>query len=354
MYREVAFFLFLLTVLAPRDLIVSSSSSSSMSEIQEFKDQQILLPNGISAQVLSSLPKSESSNKPPLVFLHGGFHAAWCWTEKFFPYFVSLGYPVLAFSWRGTSGTPTREGVKNVKVEEHKEDLQGLLDQLTLILGPTFSKNKKPVLLSHSLGGALVMKYLEGCKKKPSDQFSGLITMCSIPPSGHSKMTMRVLWRSIFDAWKIVKGIPMKKAITDPLLCRQLFFGGKPRVLNHNGTIDNFGVSDEDVSRYQSYFARDSIVATDMSDLAENPPKTDGKGRAIFVSDYLPPALVIGAKDDFLVDFEANLETAKYYGLQKPVIVDSPHDVMLGRNWQNCASTIHHWIEETVVSNGNQ
>jgi acetyl esterase/lipase len=40
--------------------------------------------------------------------------------------------------------------------------------------------------------------------------------------------------------------------------------------------------------------------------------KTDSKRRAPFVSD-LPPVLVIGAKYDFLVDFEGNLETAEYY-----------------------------------------
>ena len=47
---------------------------------------------------------------------------------------------------------------------------------------------------------------------------------------------------------------------------------------------------------------------------------------------FLPnqlPSLVIGAKDDFIVDDVGVQETAKYYGVE-PVFVDSPHDIMLG------------------------
>jgi hypothetical protein len=59
---------------------------------------------------------------------------------------------------------------------------------------------------------------------------------------------------------------------------------------------------------------------------------------------------VIGAKDDFIVDLQGTCETATYYGLDEPVIVDSPHDVMLGAKWENTALVIHNWIQENVVS----
>jgi pimeloyl-ACP methyl ester carboxylesterase len=331
----------------------SPSGSGSAKDYVEIKEQQILLENGVSAQVLSALPrKTTSKKKPPLVFLHGSFHGAWCWTEKMFPYFVSLGYPVVAFSWRGTGGTPAGEGVKKVKVAEHCEDLDGFLKQIPSLLGKGYEKTK-PVLLSHSFGGIVVMKYLEGCganDKQPSDLFSAIITMCSVPPSGNGKMTMRFLGRSLVDSYKITVGFAMKKSISDSTLCRQLFFGGEPRVLV-DGTTDDYGVSDADIARYQEYFARDTDATIDLLDLAKVLPssKVDENGRAPFVLD-LPPSLVIGAKDDFIVDPEGNMETSRYYGLEGPVWVDSPHDVMLGGKWQNCADTIHNWIEEKVVN----
>ncbi len=36
----------------------------------------------------------------PIVFVHGGYHAAWCWDEHFLDYFADLGYRVVAPSLR--------------------------------------------------------------------------------------------------------------------------------------------------------------------------------------------------------------------------------------------------------------
>lgn len=329
-----------------------------------IKDQQIQLSNGISAQVLSSFPskqQQQDQQQPPLIFLHGSFHASWCWAENYFGYFTALGYPVVALSWRGTSGTPAGEGVTKVKAEEHGQDLQGFLDQLPFILGkPYYTDNgskQLPVLVSHSFGGIVVMKFLQDKYQNqhqtaPNELFSGIISACSVPPSGNGKMTMRFLWRSLSQSYKITKGFAMKQALTDPVLCRELFFGGVPEPPREDGTMvnDDYGVSEQDLIRYQGYFKRDTNATIDVMDLAKNLPSkyVDKEGRAPFVAD-LPPCLVIGAKDDFIVDREGTLETAKYYGLDEPVIVDSPHDVMLGAKWKNTAQVIHNWVQENVV-----
>ena len=59
---------------------------------------------------------------------------------------------------------------------------------------------------------------------------------------------------------------------------------------------------------------------------------------------------MVGASDDFIVDDQANRETALYFGLDEPVVVDSPHDAMLGRNWSNSAEVINSWIRREVLS----
>ena len=344
----------------------SSSSSSSKIKVPEIQDQQVLLENGISAQVLSCIPRSSlksstSRKKPPLVFLHGSFHAAWCWSERFFPYFASKGYPCVALSWRGTGGTPAGDGVKKVKSSEHCDDLQCFLNKLPEILHQSAAQigndQIKPILISHSFGGIVVMKYLEELsstnQKKVSsisDQFAGIISMCSVPPSGNGKMTMRFLKRSWKQSYQITIGFAMKKACTDPKLCRQLFFGGDQSTTIETEKDDDLGISDDDIQRYQSYFTRDTQATIDLLDLAKKLPSrnVDEDGRAPFF-DQLPPCLVIGAKDDYIVDLEGNIETAKYYGLTEPIYVDSPHDIMLGSKWQNCADTIDKWIQENVV-----
>jgi pimeloyl-ACP methyl ester carboxylesterase len=251
---------------------------------------------------------------------------------------------VVAPSWRGTGGTFAGDSVKKVKIMEHVADLESLLDMLPQLVG---SDSSKPVIICHSFGGLAVMKLLELYPDKAS-RLGGIVTMCSVPPSGNGKLTMRYLRRSLRDSWKITAGFAMKKCLTDSSLCRQLFFGGEKRTLD-DGLVEDYGLDDGKVEEYQSYFARDSEATIDLIDLAKKLPslKTT-EGKATFVGS-LPPCLVLGAKDDFIVDREGVEETAAYFGLQEPLIVDSPHDVMLGRKWTNAANALDQWLKEKVV-----
>jgi pimeloyl-ACP methyl ester carboxylesterase len=316
-----------------------------------MNDQQITLPtSGILAQVISSLPQRKTNN-PPIIFLHGSFHAAWCWQQNYIPYFVEKGFPCIALSWRGTGGTPAGENVTKVKISEHCEDFQGLLESIPSILGSQY-QNCRPIVVAHSMGGIYVMKYLEEQSEKgklPRTMFSGIASVCSVAPSGNGKSTMRVMWRSFKDAYRITVGFVLKRVNTDASICRQCFFGGEPKV-SEDGSVDNLGISDEDIARYQRYFERDSQAVLDVMDLSKQLPskQVDKQGRAPFVHG-LPPCLVVGAKDDFIVDDVAVMETAKYYGVDNPVYIDSPHDVMLTNKWKNGAEALCSWIEDNVL-----
>lgn len=320
---------------------VASKTRLQMSTADTIQEEQVDLPSGASMQILSSQPQKADPKLPPILFLHGSFHGAWCWSEKYFPYFTSLGYPVVALSWRGTEKTFAGEGVKKVKISEHVADLNAVLEEYL----PNKFKGlplNKPILVSHSFGGLSIMKYLEEFPEKCKN-LSGAVIACSVPPSGNGKMTMRFLRRSLRDSWKVTKGLAMKKVINDAPLCRELFFGG---------VEDYHEVSDEDVTRYQGHFERDTVATIDLLDLAKKLPSaaTDDSGVALFMNQaQMPPFLVIGATEDFIVDREGINETATYFGLDRPVIVDSPHDIMLGRKWKNAADEIHNWVQNVVL-----
>ena len=359
---------------------IRSSVISSSGPFPKPVTQQLVLGSGTKAEVISCLPPSKSSGssddffssifgmnnnikkdkcyeKPVLAFLHGSFHASWCWSEKYMPYFAELGYPCVAFSLQGTGGTPTvEEGAKKVKISSHVADLDAFLkglsdyedgdDDAKYNLGLELGKNPPIALLGHSFGGLTIMKWLEQYydedtednAKNQSINLAGVALMCSVPPSGNGKMTMRFLRRSLRDSWKITAGFVLKKAITDKQICRDLFFGG---------TDDN-GVSDEDIERYQSYFDRDTTATIDLGDLSRRLPSARAdkeSGQAPFAK-KLPHPLVIAASDDFIVDEEGSRETAAYFGLEQgPVIVDSPHDIMLGNKWKNGADAILEWVQ---------
>ena len=91
----------------------------------------------------------------------------------------------------------------------------------------------------------------------------GVVLLCNVLPSGNGPMTLRFLWRSLRHSWTITAGFVLKRALTDGAVCRELSFGGAE---NANG------ISDEDVGRYQGYFARDLAATIDLRDLAGRLP----------------------------------------------------------------------------------
>lgn len=58
------------------------------------------LPSGLSMEVIVQNGVVEHS-LPPLVFVHGSYHAAWCWAEHWFPFFSASGFDCYALSLLG-------------------------------------------------------------------------------------------------------------------------------------------------------------------------------------------------------------------------------------------------------------
>jgi pimeloyl-ACP methyl ester carboxylesterase len=327
--------------------VLRNSLSEHDSSLSTIHESQLTLKSGLQVQVLSCPANhanslSSSSSLPPIVFIHGSFHAAWCWAEHYLEYFSSLGYPVIAYSLRGTSGSSVAEGVTKIKIEEHVADLQSFLNEGFELIWKQSTALCKPILVAHSFGGLTVMKYLE-LHPQEIKNLGGVALLCSVPPTGNGPMTMRFLKRSLVDSYKITVGFVLKRCLVRDDLCRELFFGGKKTILP-NGNVEDYGISDDDISRYQNYFQRDSKATVDVGALLKSLPAIKDDGTAPFLP-LLPPCIVIGASRDFIVDRIGVEETAAYFGLHKPLFVDSPHDVMLGRNWRNGAGAIHSFIQ---------
>jgi pimeloyl-ACP methyl ester carboxylesterase len=327
-------------------------------ETTPVETQQVSLSTGVTAEIMTCNPQASilKEGKPTLVFIHGSFHASWCWAKHFMPFFAQMGYPTAAMSLRGTGGTYAGEGVKKVQIQQHVNDITSFLHWLQEQQGSSPSTSTPPVLLAHSFGGLTIMKYLERLhsnKGGPDDSsehapiplpLSGCCLMCSVPPSGNEKMTTRFLRRSLTDSYKLTVGFAMKKALTNKKLCRELFFG-----YDEN---NDFGISDDELEDIQQRFTRDTAAMIDLPNLAKQLPSKlsdDSEVGAVSFVDTLPPSMVLGATRDFVVDKEGVDETAAYFGLTgKATWVDSPHDIMLGSNWRNAADAVVAWLEKEV------
>lgn len=67
------------------------------------------LPSGLNMEVIfqkglnlkDPIEKKDKSQYPPLVFIHGSFHAAWCWAEHWLPFYSQQGFDCYALSLLG-------------------------------------------------------------------------------------------------------------------------------------------------------------------------------------------------------------------------------------------------------------
>ncbi|CAN1758115.1 hypothetical protein LINPERHAP1_LOCUS6713 [Linum perenne] len=76
------------------------------------------LPSGLNLEVIEHKRNlataddisAESGNNPPLVFVHGSYHAAWCWAEHWLPFFSSSGFDCYAISLLGQGESDAPSG----------------------------------------------------------------------------------------------------------------------------------------------------------------------------------------------------------------------------------------------------
>ena len=68
------------------------------------------LPSGLEMEIIVQKGAADNELKrrkyanfeyPPLVFVHGSYHAAWCWAEHWLPFFSTSGYDCYAVSLIG-------------------------------------------------------------------------------------------------------------------------------------------------------------------------------------------------------------------------------------------------------------
>lgn len=152
------------------------------------------LPDGMRLEMISySRTNAESSTRPPILFVHGSYHGAWCWEEKFMPYFADKGYESHAISLRAQGNSDRGELKYAGTLESHVDDLASVIGSL----------ERPPIVVGHSFGGLLVEAYcsLSGVEQRPP--VAGLALLASVPPSGNKDIIVRITKNSLLNSFKI-------------------------------------------------------------------------------------------------------------------------------------------------------
>ncbi|MHA7649481.1 alpha/beta hydrolase [Mycobacterium sp. ML4] len=257
--------------------------------------------------MLEAVVKGECTGEHPvpLLFVHGAWHAAWCWDEHFLDFFAGRGYRCVAVSLRGHGGSPGGERLRRTGISDYAGDVAATAAQL-----PT-----APVLIGHSMGGFVVQHCLD--RYDPA----GAILLASIPPRGVRRGTMRIARRHPLVFARVNAELRLGPLVATPALARELFFSAS--------------MPDAEVSSYQQRLQDESYRAfldMLMLDLVD----TDRVRRV--------PMLVLGAEHDAIVTSNEILSTASHYGAEVEIFPNMAHDMMLERGWRAVAERMYGWL----------
>jgi non-heme chloroperoxidase len=253
-------------------------------------------------EILECRPQIESA-RPALLFVHGAFAGAWIWAEHFLPYFAAQGFPAYALSLRGHGASYGRDGLAWHSLGDYVDDLESAIDALA----------DAPVLVGHSMGAVVVMKYLERAHAPAA------ALLAPVPPHGllPASFTLALSQPSLFTELNALLG---NGEASLEAVHKALFAGPIPA---------------EKLVAYHRRFQRESpraIWDLTLFDL----PQTWRMRR--------PPMLVLLAERDGLFPLVQSRTAFAAVGLQTEVLEELGHAVMLEPGWQRAADRLIHWL----------
>lgn len=263
----------------------------------------------MSLEMISRLPAGKA-RAVPLLFVHGTNCGGWLWDEHFLGYFAAHGFAAHAVSLSGHGASPGGERLAWLSLTDYVRDVEAAVARL----------DRAPVLIGHSMGGAIVQRALAGLTPVAT------ALLCSVPPSGLSLLSWRLGLRDPLFLQKV-------------MLVQQLFDQAPDAYATVRRMLFSSEMPEALVERYFQRWQPESqrIVA----DLWWRPVPFGVARKA-------GPVLVLGAEWDSLVDRIAVGETARFYGTDAEILPGVAHAVMLEPAWQRCADRLLAWLERAV------
>jgi pimeloyl-ACP methyl ester carboxylesterase len=239
----------------------------------------------------------------PLLFVHGAWHAAWCWDEHFLDFFADRGFRAVAVSFRGHGNSSTSKRLRDLSFADYVEDVTAVARTL-----PT-----PPVVIGHSMGGVITQLYLAG------NLAPAAALMCSMPPQGYLRSGLRWMRRHPWHFAKLSVSGESLPYVSTPELARERFFSP--------------GTPEDLVRRYAARLQEES-ARCGLDGLVKLP--RPGRVSA--------PVLVMGASQDGAVTPAEVRATARAYRTD-PVFFDGMgHDMMLEPGWMAVAERLENWL----------
>lgn len=291
----------------------------------------------------------ESSHVPPLLFVHGAWHGAWCWKEHFLPYFFARGVSCYALSFRGHGESEGIEKLHTFSLNDYMDDVLQVMARL----------KEKPVLIGHSMGGAIVQKIVH----THPDKIKMVVLLASIPPQGTLKVSLRLLLTrfremsrlNLFNQRKSLD-FPVYLLFSKRLTAEKMNEFAKLLQPESDKAIRELYRRVVPRSKGGTRLASNVGTRTGASPVPTAPVRfgirgfssRKSQGISCSSSPSQVPILVLGSKKDVFFPEKTVRSTAKVYKTSPIIFNDIGHDMMLDYQWRSVADIIASFVSKAV------
>lgn len=245
-------------------------------------------------------------NGPPVLFVHGMWHAGWCW-ERLIPWFEAAGFAPKALNLsehQRREGEPIR--IKGCSLERYVNDLRSEI--------ATFDKT--PILVGHSLG-CLLIEIVMSDVRPPA--------VVLLAPTRHSIFrwsVVRFLLRHPLRFIQLLIHRSMWPPICTPKLCREMLFSP--------------ALPETEVRKWHGYLQNESFKVANHLLWGCGPKPAPPSG--------IPTYVIIGDRDRAVTVTNAK-KVAAYHGTKAEIMPGMPHDLMLDLGADKVAEKILLWLK---------
>ncbi len=249
------------------------------------------------------------SSRPPLLFVHGAWHGAWCW-QKLMGYLAENGFTSYAFDLPG-HGARTSEAVAGLGIMDYVAEVESVIHELTLV---------KPILIGHSMGGLIVQKFLENNEALASV----LIAPC--PAMGSS------LW------------LPIKYLFHQPIEGIKTTFGGNTAIRNKR-MCERLFFDDGPAEKIEAHFNK---LCLESSRAIRQMVLPFFKLKAARITST--PIAVTAAGRDYFFEFERLRKWSEEYHYDFLPFPEATHNLLSDPHKFNFGKTIYKWLDQQATT----
>ncbi len=248
-----------------------------------------------------------TAQPPALLLVHGAWHGAWCWEQRFAPYLRDQGIQVDTFDLPGHGRSDTRR-IPWYSVSDYADAVERHIQA-----------SARPIVVAgHSMGGYVVQHVMQ---RQPSN-LAGAALVAAAPPWGVTSVVLHLLRTRPLDLLTASLGLNLYHLVREPRFAHALFYSAR--------------MPEDEVRQYWEKAQNESFRAfLDM--LVLDRPKPAKADPAL-------PKWVIGGEHDVIFPPEVVRRTATAYGANATIYPDMAHNLMLDPGWEHVADDLANWL----------